>query len=463
MSFAKASLGLRLTVWYAVLFASGSGLALSVSYVLTARALLERDRTAILDKLGELETEYRAHGRAGLELESARPPGRPRGAFVVRLCSSAGETLLLLMPSDGEAFDAVAVGAAPCPAGGWTVLGPGADDARLDLASAVVPGGERLQVGLRGDEREDLLERLRMVALLTLAPAFLFAGGAGFVLARRTLAPLRALLTAAAAIEAGDLSARVAEGGRDDELDSLSRLFNRMLDRIGRLLSGMRESLDAIAHDLRTPAARLRVAAETALSAPPDSAADRAALAECLEEAQRVCATLDTLMDLAEAEAGASRQPAEAFDARSLLEESAELYRLAAEESGRQLTLDCPKTLMVRADPARLRRVLANLLDNAVKYGGATGYIRLSAREESGMAVFTVDDDGPGVDAADLPRLFDRLYRSEKSRGRSGMGLGLSLVKALVEAQGGTVAAESPSGQGARFTVRLPSGSDRAG
>ncbi len=462
MSFAKASLGLRLTVWYAVLFAVGSGLALSVSYALTARALLARDRAAIIDELGELETKYRAHGQAGLELESGRSPGRPRASFVIRLCSSEGETLLLLMPSDGEAFNAAAVGAAPCPAGGWTVLGPGADDARLDLAATVLPGGNRLQVGLRGDEREDLLERLRMVALLTLGPAFLFAGAAGFILARRTLAPLRALLAAAAAIEAGDLSARVAEGRSGDELDSLGRLFNRMLDRIGRLLSGMRESLDAIAHDLRTPAARLRAAAEAALSAPPDSAADRAALVECLEEAQRVCATLDTLMDLAEAEAGASRPPAEAFDARPLLKESSELYRLTAEESGRLLDLDCPATFIVRADPARLRRILANLLDNAVKYGGASGRIRLAAREENGTSVITVEDDGPGVDAADLPRLFDRLYRCEKSRGRTGMGLGLSLVKALVEAQGGTVAVESTPGQGARFTVRLPSGSERA-
>lgn len=457
MSFAKLSLGLRLTVWYAALFAAGSGLALSVSYALAARALLARDRSAILDQLGELETEYRAHGLAGLELESVRPPGRPRAPFVVRVCSPEGETRLLLMPSEGEAFDAAAISAAPCPKSGWTVLGPGADDARLDLASTALPGGSRLQVGLRGDEREDLLERLRTAALLTLAPAFLFAGAAGLFLARQALAPLRALLAATAAIEAGNLSTRVAEGGSGDELDSLSRLFNRMLDRISGLLAGMRESLDAIAHDLRTPAARLRVVAEAALNAPPDSTADRAALVECLEEAQRVCATLDTLMDLAEAEAGASRPSVDAFDARPLLEESAELYRLEAEENGRFLDLACPQTLLVRADPGRLRRILANLLDNAVKYGGASGRIRLSAREENGTAIISVEDDGPGVNPTDLPLLFDRLYRCEKNRSQRGMGLGLSLVKALVEAQGGTVLAESPSGQGARFTVRLPS------
>lgn len=457
MSFGKPSLGLRLAFWYAALFSAGSGLALTLSYALTARALRARDRAAILDKLGELQTEYRAHGRAGLELEAARPAGRPRGPYVVRLCKAEGKTLLLEMPPDIEGFDAAVLGSQPCPAEGWTVLRSAAEGGELELASAELADGARLQVGLRGDEREDLLERLRAVGLLTLLPAFLLAGGAGYVLARRTLAPLRALLAAAAAIEAGDMSARVPAGGGSDELDSLSQLFNRMLDRIARLIAGMRESLDAIAHDLRTPASRLRVAAEAALSAPPDSAADRTALSECLEESQRVCATLDTLLDLAEAEAGALRPRTQPMKVRALMEESAELYRLAAEESGRTLELECPEGLAVLADPARLRRILANLLDNAVKYGGSDGRIRLSARDENGTVAIVVEDEGPGIAAEDLPRLFDRLYRSERDRAKPGLGLGLSLVKALVEAQGGTVEAANAAGRGTRFIVRLPS------
>ncbi len=114
--------------------------------------------------------------------------------------------------------------------------------------------------------------------------------------------------------------------------------------------------------------------------------------------------------------------------------------------------------MAVRADSARLRRVLANLLDNAVKYGGVAGRIRLSARAENGLVEIAVEDDGPGVAAEDLPRIFDRLYRSERVRDHSGLGLGLSLVKALVEAQGGTVEADNRAGGGARFVVRLPSG-----
>lgn len=458
MSFARPSIGLRLALWYAGFFAVGVGLVLAISYALTARALRDRDRAAILDKISEIQTDYRDGGREGLELELKESHGRRVSRYVVRLCRADGGTLLLDMPPELEGFDAALLRAAPCPAQGWTQLQAATETARLALASAALPDGLRLQVGLADEQSEDLLERLRTVALLTLAPTFLFAGGAGYFLARRALSPLRALLTAAAAIEAGDLSARVPAGGSGDELDALSLLFNRMLDRIGRLLSGMRESLDDIAHDLRTPATRLRGAAEAALNAPPNSGADRAALIECLEESQRVCATLDTLMDLAEAEAGAARPRPQKIDARSLLEESAELYRLGAEGSGRSLELDCAEDLSVRADPARLRRILANLLDNAVKYGGSGGRIRLSARDENGTVAIAVEDDGPGIAAEDLPRIFDRLYRSGRNRDKSGLGLGLSLVKALVEAQGGTVAADNVPGRGARFVVRLPSG-----
>ncbi|MFI5351216.1 MAG: ATP-binding protein [Elusimicrobiota bacterium] len=448
MSFGRPSLGLRLALWYGAFFAVGVGLVLTISYALTARALRDRDRAAILGRLEEIESDYRNEGH-----------GLSRISYVVRLCRANGETFMLNAPRDLKGFDEPSLRTAPCSAPGWSRLDSRTASASLALFTDSFPDWTRLQVGLADEDRRDILARIRNVVLLTMIPAFLFAGVAGYYLARRALRPLRALLAAVAAIEAGDLSARVQiSTGSGDELDALSLLFNRMLDRISRLIAGMRESLDDIAHELRTPATRLRGAAEAALNAQPDSGADRAALAECLEESQRVCATLDTLMDLAEAEAGALRPRLQTIGLRVLLEESAELYRLDAEESGRSLDLDCAEGLRVRADPPRLRRVLANLLDNAVKYGGASGRIRLSALKENGKVSISVEDDGPGIVQEDLPRIFERLYRSERDRSKSGRGLGLSLVKALVETQGGTVAAENIAGHGARFIVRLALG-----
>jgi signal transduction histidine kinase len=453
----RPSLSLRLTLWYAAFFAVGIVLVLATSYALTARSLRDRDRAAILGRLQEIEADYRKGGRDEVEEEVNETRGLSLSRYVVRLCRENGDTLLLETPSDFKGFDEAFLRAAPCPKDGWSRLASPTSAIRLALITRALPDGSRLQVGLTDQERKDLLARLREVALLTMLPAFLFVGGAGYFVARQALLPLRTLLAAVAAIEAGDLSARVSARENGDELDALSILFNRMLDRIGRLIAGMRESLDGVAHDLRTPAARLRGAAEAALNARPDSNSDRAALAACLEESQLECATLDTLMDLAEAESGASRPALQTVDARSLLEESAELYRLEAEASGRNLELDCAEGLRVRADSARLRRILANLLDNAVKYGGAAGRIRLSARDEGGEVSISVEDDGPGIVPEDLPRVFDRLYRSERDRSKGGLGLGLSLVKALVEGQGGTVSAENVADHGARFIVRLAS------
>jgi signal transduction histidine kinase len=453
----RPSLSLRLTLWYAAFFSAGIVLVLTISYALTAHALRDRDRAAILGRLEEIEADFRKGGRDELEEEVNETRGLSLSRYVVRLCRENGDTLLLETPHDFKGFDEAFLRSKPCPKDGWSKLVSPTSAIRLTSMTRALPDGTRLQVGLTDQERKDILARLREVAFLTMLPAFLFVGGAGYFVARHALLPLRTLLAAAAAIEAGDLSARVSAQENGDELDALSLLFNRMLDRIGRLISGMRESLDDIAHDLRTPAARLRGAAEAALNARPDSNADRAALVACLEESQLMCAILDTLMDLAEAESGASRPALQTVDARALLEESAELYRLEAEASGRNLELDCPEGLSVRANPARLRRILANLLDNAVKYGGDSGSIRLSARDEGGKVSISLEDDGPGIVPEDLPRVFDRLYRSERDRRQDGLGLGLSLVRALVEGQGGTVSAENVAGHGARFIVRLAS------
>ncbi len=318
-------------MWSAAFFAAGVGLVLAISYGLTARALRDRDRAAILGRIQEIGADYREGGLKSLEDEITESHGLSLNRYVVRLCRADGSGLLLDVPRGLKGFDAAALSGAPCPAQGWIRLDSRSGATSLTLSATAFPDGTRLQVGLTDEDRRDLLARLRAVALLTSVPIFFLAGGAGYFLARRALSPLRALLSAAAAIEAGDMSARVPARGSGDELDALSLLFNRMLDRIGRLLAGMRESLDDIAHDLRTPATRLRSAAEAALNAAPEAGADRAALAECLEESQRVCATLDTLIDLAEAEAGASRPRLQRIDARALLAESAEFYRLAAE------------------------------------------------------------------------------------------------------------------------------------
>ena len=296
--------------------------------------------------------------------------------------------------------------------------------------------------------------------------ALVLSVGLGTLLSWRATRPLRAVSeTARRILETGDFAARVPAPRGRGELALLVAQLNTLLDRNATHVRVLRETLDNLAHDLRTPLTRLRGTAELALQDGGDPREAREALADCVDESDRLLHVLEALLDISAAEGGALKLERRVTDTRQLLERAADLYREVAEEKRITLTVEAPEPAAASIDAVRLGQAVNNLVDNALKYTPAGGRVVLGARRTgpgaelaTGHAVeLTVTDNGPGVPPGEREAIFRRLYRVDSSRSQRGLGLGLSLVKAIVASHGGHVHVEDAPGGGARFVVRLPS------
>ncbi|MEK6325448.1 MAG: ATP-binding protein [Acidobacteriota bacterium] len=459
------SVRVRLTLWYVLLF----GLLLAgfsiLVYLVLSQTLYARLDQSLLRAAQAVAGEFRSEVA---ESEEGAPSGARQALIELRLPGIYvgifdGEQLLASNFDGDHQITIPKELLSTTPTGDHptfrTVEGYGEEGARVAAISAHTSGKDYLVVA--AEPLHDLVEQLesiRRIFYLGFPASLLVAGIGGFILAKKSLAPVVAMSNQAELISARNLHERLSVGNKSDELGHLARVFNDLLSRLDSSFESMREFMADASHELRTPLSIIRGEADVALSQDRDATEYREALATIQDEAKRLSRIVDDMMALARADAGQRPLQIEEFYLNDLVEECCKAARVLALNDGVSLTFDPTEDIAFRGDEDLLRRMVLNLLDNAIKYTPPGGSISVKLACESTTVKIVVSDTGIGITADSAPHVFERFYRVDKARSRAdgGSGLGLAIAKWVAEAHKGSIDLTSSPGHGSRFTVSLP-------
>jgi signal transduction histidine kinase len=452
----------RLAALYMALFATSVSALLVFIYFSTANFVQRQTEETVGAEITGLAEQYRENGLTGLIDSITTRSASERGDATLYLLTDAGLHRVAGNLSEWPRTVSVRPGWVRFPV---KIERKGATVTYDALASVFILSGDyRLLVGrdLRDAAafRRNIERTLIWAALLTLALGL----GGGLFMTRNMLRRVEAVNRTSASIIQGDFAERVPLTGSGDEFDQLAANLNAMLDQIERLMTGMRQVTDNIAHDLRTPLSRLRARLEVTLLERPDAARYADALKETIAEADQLLVTFNALLSIAEAEAGSRRETMAVVALDDIARSVAELYEPLADEKGLRLTVDIVSPAAVRGDRHLLSQAIANLLDNALKYapaGDVSLRLRRTGEARAEQIQLEVADTGPGVPPERREQVFDRFFRLENSRSTPGNGLGLSLVRAVAKLHGGEVHLED-NRPGLRVVLALPAASERA-
>jgi len=457
----RNTLALRLTLWYAGIFAVSSCIAFLLFYTLITSVIKDRSDEELLNQASRFASLYSTEGidevakTAVLEAQAAGV----RKVFF-RLLSPNGEIFsssnmsywqnIAIRP---EAIRGLLTGANHVFE---TIIIPNRKDEVRVLYIALGPE-MIMQIGQTMENYSRFFDTFKRIFITTMAFLILLAAGVGWFMARRAVSGVEAVTEAARKISGSTFEERVPVNMRGDEIDQLAITFNEMLDRIQTLLKEMKEIGDNIAHDLKSPITRMRGAAEVALTTGASLGEFEGMAASTIEECDRLLDMINTMLLISRTEAGMDKVPLNIINISEVVANACELFTPGAEDKGIKFQCTVSDGIYLNADTRMIQRMVSNLFDNAIKYTPSGGTVAVDVSENAQrQAVISVTDTGMGIPPADLPHIFERFYRGDQSRSHAGIGLGLSLARAIAQSYDGDITVASIPGEGSTVTVSLP-------
>lgn len=453
----KDSLLFRLTILYTLAFIFISAISFLIFYYHIYSVTMERMDSELLEETVEFSKIMAKNNLKGVKVKIAEEAESedPNEEFY-RIIDFNGKSIAVTnMSSWGIVDKKGAISKLKGDENDYvfqTITIPGRDY-KARIISAVIGPDTVLQIGETLEEADEYLEIFRNLFSILIIILIGVATIIGWFIAKQALIDMKEVTQAAEDISKGSYGRRVKIKAQFDEIRRLGDAFNKMLDRIQNLLKSMKEINDNIAHDLRSPLARIRGIAEMTLTDEKSINDYKDMAVSTIEECDSLIDMINTMLDITEAEAGVNGTKDEEFDFVELISYACELFRPMADEKMMELRVRLPKTLSFRGDRKKMQRIVTNILENSIKYTPEQGAVTISAESDDGEVQIIFKDNGTGISEPDLLHIFERFYRCDRSRSQGGVGLGLSLAKAYTESMNGLISANSTINQGSTFTL----------
>jgi heavy metal sensor kinase len=456
----RHTLAFRLTLWYAGIFMLSACVAFFFFYLLITSVIRQQTDQA-------LSSEVRTFSSI---LSTQGPEAVKRQAFIQAQAAGEKKVFFRLLYITGQVFSSSNMSY-------WRDIGINRVavnrllDSRVPILDtinipdrkhkvrvlySVIGPGMILQLGQSMENHTRIIEVFRKVFITTMVILLALAVVVGWFMARRALVGVETVTRTARRISEGSLEKRVPVKKRADEIDQLALTFNQMLDRIETLVTGIKEMSDNIAHDLKSPITRIRGIAEVSMTSGSSLQEYESMAAGTIEECDRLLDMINTMLIISRTEAGVNQLDCQTLNIAHLVRDACDIFQSPAEDKGLTLAYNGSENISIYGDIRLIQRMVANLLDNAIKYTPAKGRVDVSVATDADQLVqIAVRDTGRGISAKDREHIFERFYRCDPSRSQAGTGLGLSFARAVARAHNGQISVTSAGGEGSTFTVRL--------